>query len=439
LKRIEGKTTVSRITRRSLLRGSAAAILASRAAPAFARNTSVRWLRPADPIPASDQLLKDKIVPECQKALGIRLELEIVAAAELDARIAAALAALAGPEIILGKDERPRILGDDLADLGDLARELGKVQGGFYPVSSAVADADGAWIGVPWSIAPRLLAYRKSWFAEIGYDRFPDSWEELRNAGMRLKARGRPFGQALSRAAAEAPRFWYPFLWSWGGKEVEEDGKTVVLDDKGTLASLAFAAGFWHDCCDENGLDWDDAAGRNGFLSGAVCATTAAASLYLEAKANPGKYKTEKGTPLFQDIGHAPLPKGAGGQFNFPAVFTDMLMDYAPDRKPARDFLRWVSSKPVFEQWFTSQQGYSAGPTLAFEGDPLWKADPVLLPFRDAPKSGRLAGYAGPPGAAAAAARRQHVIIDMYAKAVQGMPPAAAAQWAQRQLVKIYD
>jgi ABC-type glycerol-3-phosphate transport system substrate-binding protein len=429
---------VPRITRRRLLQASAA-MLASGGAPALAQPTTLRWLRPSDPIPASDQLLREKIVPECQKALGIRLDLEIVRRTELDIRLAAALAALSGPEIVLGAGEVPRLHQDDLADVGDLAREIAKVQGGFYAVSSAVADADGTWIAVPWSIAPSLVAYRKSWFDEIGYDRFPDSWEELHNAGLRLKTKGRPFGQSLGRAAAEAPRFWYPLLWSWGGKEVEEDGKTVVLDDKATVASLAFAAAFWHDACDENGLEWDDAAGRDAFLSGKTCAVTAAASLYLAAKADPGKYKSETGKPLFQDIAYAALPKGAGGQFNFPAVFANMLMDYAPDQKPARDFLRWVSSKPVFEQWFTSQQGYSNGATLAFALDPLWQSDPVLLPFRDAPKAARLAGYAGPPDAAAAAARRRGVILDMYAKAVQGMPPAAAAQSAQQQLTRIYD
>ena len=34
-----------------------------------------------------------------------------------------------------------------------------------------------------------------------------------------------------------------------------------------------------------------------------------------------------------------------------------------------------------------------------WEKDKVWDADPVLLPFRDIPPFGRLAGYAGPPNA----------------------------------------
>src|SRR5438309_6114337 len=39
-----------------------------------------------------------------------------------------------------------------------------------------------------------------------------------------------PLGQTLGHAFGDGPAFWYPYLWSWGGKEVEADGKTVVLN-----------------------------------------------------------------------------------------------------------------------------------------------------------------------------------------------------------------
>src|SRR5262249_62255876 len=41
------------------------------------------------------------------------------------------------------------------------------------------------------------------------------------------------------------------------------------------------------------------------------------------------------------------------------------------------------------------QQGYSDGATKYWEEDPVWNADSVLLPFREIPNNGRLAGYAG--------------------------------------------
>ena len=117
------------------------------------------------------------------------------------------------------------------------------------------------------------------------------------------------------------------------------------------------------------------------------------------------------------------MPKGPGSQFNLPFPFTHMLMGYSKNQKPAKDFLRWVHSKPVYDEWFTSQQGYSDGATKDWEKDKVWDADPVLRPFRDIPPFGRLAGYAGPPNRKAAQVVTKYIITDMYAKAIQVCPP----------------
>ena len=48
-------------------------------------------------------------------------------------------------------------------------------------------------------------------------------------------------------------------------------------------------------------------------------------------------------------------------------------------------------------------------------------------------------GYAGPSTAKATEAYSKYIITDMYAKAVQGMPPAQAVAWAEAELKKIYE
>jgi hypothetical protein len=63
----------------------------------------------------------------------------------------------------------------------------------------------------------------------------------------------------------------------------------------------------------------------------------------------------------------------------------------------------------------------------------------ILLPFRNIPNNGRLAGYAGPPGRGSAEVITKYIIVDMYAKAVQGMPAEDAVEWAHEELVKIYS
>jgi multiple sugar transport system substrate-binding protein len=418
--------------------GGLAAILASGRAPAYAQGASVHYLRWSDFVPASDVLLRNQIAPECQKALGIKLRLEMVNANDIQARVTSAIQSGSGPDIILALNNWPQLYTASLADVSDTAEKRGEDQGGYYDVSKKVATVGNKWIGVPWCIGGGLVVYRKSWFHDAGYDKFPDTWETLHEAGKKLKAKGKPIGQTLGHTFGDAPGFWYPYMWSWGGKEVDSDGKTVALDSKETVESVKFAVPFWKDAFDEGGLAWDDSNNNRAFLSGSICATNNGPSIYLEAKRKPDVYQTEKGTPMWQDIEHAPLPKGTGGQFNLPGPFTNMLMGYSKNQDAAKQFLAWISSKPVFEKWFTSQQGYTEGATKYWAKDPVWGKDPVLLPFREIPETGRLMGYAGPPGRASAEAQTKYIIVDMYAKAVQGMAPADAVKWAAGELGKVY-
>jgi ABC-type glycerol-3-phosphate transport system substrate-binding protein len=420
--------------------GGLASILATRTAPAYAQGTTVHWLRWADFVPASDQLLKNKIAPQCEKALGIKLNVETINANDLQARITAAIQSGTGPDIVCALNNWPQLYLESLADVSDVADEIGKSQGGYYDACRVVATAGKKWIGVPWCLGGGLLTYRKSWFEAIGYGggKFPQSWDEYRAAGKKLKAQGHPFGQTLGHTFGDAPLFWYPYLWSWGGKEVEADAKTVVLNSKETLESVKFAVPLWKEAHDEGGLSWDDSSNNRAFLSGTISCTNNGASIYLEAKKKPDSYLTEKGTPLKDDILHTLLPKGAGGRFTYPGPFTNMLMRYSRNQKPAKDFMRWIASREIFDQWFTSQQGYTDGPTKLWENHKVWSMDPVMRPFKDLASNGRMVGYAGPPDRHAAEAVTKYIVVDMYAKAVQGMPAQDAVKWAHQELVKIY-
>src|SRR5215471_19596300 len=392
---------MARIDRRRLLKlsgagaiaagtGGIAAILASGRAPAYAQGTSLHWLRWSDFVPSSDQLLRNQIVPQGEKALGIKLNLETINANDIQARLTSAIQSGSGADIFYVIGNWPQLYAESVSDVSDVAEAIGEAQGGFYEVSRLVAMVGGKWIGMPWTTGGGLVTYRKSWFEEIGYSdgKFPETWDALRDAGKKLKAKGRPVGQTLGHTFGDAPSFWYPYLWSWGGKEVEADGKTVALNSKETIESVKFAVGLWKDACDEGGLAWDDSGNNRAFLSGTISATNNGASIYIEAKKKPEQYLTENGKPLKDDCFHTALPKGPGGQFSWHVPLADMVMGYGKNQKAAKDLLRWFHSKDVYDQWFTTQQGFSVGPTKMWEDHKLWKDDPVMAPFRKAAESG---------------------------------------------------
>jgi multiple sugar transport system substrate-binding protein len=442
---------MQRIHRRRLLKlsgagvvaagsGGIAGILASGRAPAFAQGTTLHWLKFVDFVPVSDQLLKGRLRDECQKALGISLNIETINGDGVQARITSAIQAKNGPDILMAVSNWAQLYAENLVDVSAIAEEIAKAQGGYYDTARAVANDGKRWIAVPFTILGVLYANRTSWFAEEGVtpEKFPATWEEYRAAGKKMKAKARPFGQTLAHAFGDGPAGWYPFLWSWGGKEVAADGRTVVLDSKETIESVKFAVAMWKDAFDEGGMSWDDAGNNRAFLANTISSTSNGASIYLLARSKPDTYQTETGKPIKDDIFHSPMPKGPAGQFSYHVPFSNLVPTYGKNQKAALEFLRWFHSKEIYGEWFTSQQGFSVGSTRLWKDDKLWSVDPVMAPFRTAAESGRFAGYAGPAGRAAAEAISKFIIVDMYAKAVQGAAAEDAVKWAHAELVKIY-
>jgi multiple sugar transport system substrate-binding protein len=432
-----------RIKRRKLLQlsgGGLAGILASGKAPAYAQGTTLHWLKFVDFVPVSDQLLKGALKDECQKALGISLTVETINGDGVQARITSAIQAKTGPDIMMAANNWAQLYAESAADVSDVAEAVGAAQGGYFETSRAVANDGKKWIAMPFTILGVLFVNRTSWFAEEGItpENFPKTWDEYRAVGKKLKAKNRPLGQTLAHAFGDGPAFWYPYLWSWGGKEVEADGKTVVLNSRETIESVKFATGFWKDAYDEGAMSWDDAGNNRAFLANTISSTSNGASIYLLARSKADTYMSETGKPLKDDCFHAPLPKGPGGQFSYHVPFSNIIPNYSANQKPAKEFLRWFHSTEIYDKWFTSQQGFSVGTTKMWENNKVWQVDPVMAPFRTAAESGRYAGYAGPAGRAAAETISKFIIVDMYAKAVQGTPAEEAVKWAHSELVKIY-
>ena len=418
--------------------GGMAGILATGRAPAYAQNRTVHWLKWVDFVPASDALLRKEMLPEAEKALGLKINLETVNGNDLQPRTTAAIQSGAGPDLIQAFNNNTYIYANSVVDLTELAESVGKQEGGIYKYCRSLCSDGKMFMSMPWAVIGGMIAYRKSWFEEVGATSFPKTWIEYREVAKKLKAKGHPIGQTLGHTFGDAPTFTYPYMWSWGGKEVEADGKTVCINSKETVDSVKFMQGFWKDGCDEGGLAWDDTNNNRAFLSQTISATLNGASIYIETLRKPEQYQTEKGEPMSKDILHSPLPAGPAGQYGMHLLQSHMLMKYSKNQDAAKEFLKWIHTEKNFEKWFISQKGFATPCTEKWEGHKVWTDDPVMAPFKVAAKLGQAPGHAGPPDARAAEALSKYIITDMYAKAVQGMPAEETVKWAETELKKVY-
>ena len=86
-----------------------------------------------------------------------------------------------------------------------------------------------------------------------------------------------------------------------------------------------------------------------------------------------------------------------------------------------------------------SFEGFSIGSTKMWEQAPLWNTiDEPMKGFRTAADNSRVFGHAGPPSAKATEVYSKYIIVDMFAKGVQGAKPDDAVTWAAGELKKIY-
>jgi multiple sugar transport system substrate-binding protein len=414
-------------------------ILAARRAPAFAQGTKLHVVRWVDFIPDSDVELKRQM-PEASKALGAEVTLETINANDLQPRITAAIQSGAGADLFHMLYNWPQLYANSLVDVSDVANAVAKAEGGFYDVWRPSANVNGKWLAMPHAIVGNAVAYRKSWLKEVGANEYPKTWDEARKVFGALKKKGKPYGQTLAHTFGDAPTFAYPMIWAWGAAETDKTGKKVVLNSKNAVDSVKFMQAFWKECCDEGALAWDDTNNNRAFHAGEISASLNGASIYIVAKRQPDKIKDEKGEPMWRDIDHHDLSAGPAGAYTMYLPMSHGLMKYSKNQKLAKDFLHWLHQKDHYEKWFESQGGYSVGATHAWEKSPMWdKVDPPLRMFRQAARNTRIFGYAGPATAKATEAFSKYVVVDMYAKAVQGMKAEDAVKWAEGELKKIYE
>ena len=428
------------VPRRTFLKGAAAAagaatlsgipgILAAGQAPAYPKGTKLHMLQWLNFVPAGDKVFLAQ-AEEFGKQMGVEIQVERIGMNDVRTRTTAAIESKSGPDIILIPNNLPQLFTDGLADVSDVAEALGKEQGGFYNLPRANAFAGGHWIAVPQFVYSWGWNYRESWLREIGYHKFPETWDEFRDMAKKLKAKGRAVGQSFGHSENDPNNYSYALMWCFGGSEVEKDGKTVVLDKKGTLEAIKYNTALWKDGLDESGLSWDDATNNRAFLAGSLSVTGNSPSIYFVSR--------DKFPDVFNDMNHAPMPKGPAGRFYQLPTLSSAVMKYSKIQKLAKEFIRYYMAKPQYEKWFDVMDTFAIPPTKMWYDHPVWVRDRKNVVFRDVIKDSLWTGYAGPPSRKASEALAKYIIVDMFVKAIQGTPPEEALKWATAELRKIY-
>ena len=130
--------------------------------------------------------------------------------------------------------------------------------------------------------------------------------------------------------------------------------------------------------------------------------------------------KADQFPGLADRIDHAMMPEGPMGRFHRHGHLENAILKSSPNREAAKDFIRWIMKPDHYGGWLEAQQGYSLGSGQRWGSLEMWGRDPRLAIFRDSAKFERLHGWPGPCNRAAGEVFAKHILVDMFAKAVNG-------------------
>ena len=335
-----------------------------------------------------------------------------------------------GPDMSTVYFNWPFLYADKLVDVSDIAEEIGKKSGGWHDSAKEAVLVDGKWKSIPFGNVGQLMNYRMDWFAEVAFKEFPDTWDELLEAGTKLKKAGHPFGYELGHGFGDNHGWLYPLLWSYGAREVEADGKTVAIDSSETARAIDFCRKFFQDTMFEDVLGWTDPSNNKAFLSEQISCTNNAESILYVAKKD------------FPDIGkvtgQALNPQGPKGRFHILAPWSHSIFTHTPDVKAAKDFLLWLMDPKQVSGWYDIAVSYYAPFLHAYDDAPLWHVEPRNLPYRDSLKTSHLPGWPAPIGRPQSESVAKYVVVDMFAKACGGKSTKDVIADANAQLKQIF-
>jgi multiple sugar transport system substrate-binding protein len=412
-------------------------------AAAFIQERQLNTLHATYFVPAGQEFFT-QVAQDWGSQNGVAVTTDYIAWPDLQPRIAAAVEGGSGADVIEMWDTWPYLYSENMVPVEDLAQAVSEEYGGFYDWVVKTASVDGKWYSVPHGTSSIAYAYRISLFEEAGIEdpknNFPKTYDELFAVGKTLKEMGKPLGQALGQSLGDPPAFAYPFMWSYGAMEVEEDGTTVAINKPEFVEALQAFTQHWTDAYDETGLSWDDAANNRAFLSDQISATINGSSIYLAAvDAKEGESKLDYEVQVEpDDIWHSAFPAGPAGQFCQLGCRSMAAMSYSPNTEAAVEFLEYFYTPEVFIPWLEAQGGYIIPMAPGYADLEIYTGNPSLAPYPAVSDYSRNKGYAGPANQKAAEANARYVIVNMFAQAIQSGDAAGAVQQAEAQLQRIY-
>lgn len=449
---------MSKLTRRSVLRGSvglvAAGVLARPYIANAATTTATAWFAQGF-IPDEDTALR-KLVADYQKQSGNTIDLSIVPFAPLRQKEVSALTSGVVPDVMEDADFEFAPLNAWAGKLEDLSDVIEANKADYAPLALTLRNyydnvaKKRAYYAMPMKLAAVPFHIWKSLVEKGGakLSDMPDKWDEFLDFFKPLQAKLRAqgmrhtysYGWEVSTIGVDPLNTFNAFMIAYGGKDlITADGKLHGDDPKIKAAVVKalnrLSSDFKGGYVPPGVVNWNDADDNNAFHS-KLCVMDFDGSISTELALFKNKPEYDDilthGMPLDND-GH-PLPAQVG-------VFGPVVPKGAKNLAVAKEFIKYSMQPKVLNEYLKGGLGRWAIPYPSVaKSDPFWlKDDPHRTAFIEETLIGPTMPIYEAYSPAVAQMNAEHVFQVAWADITSnGMAPEAAAEKALKRAEAIF-
>ena len=282
----------TRFTRRQFVKATGS-VLAAASLPSLAcarRETAgapakktLRILQWSHFVPGYDAWFDGVYTKEWGAKNGIEVIVDHMSTTEINARGASEAAAKKGHDLFLFISP-PAAYENQVINHREIVDEVERRHGKMIPLAqkSTLNPKSGKYFAFSDSYVPDPGNYRIDLWSEVGYPNGPDTFEDLRIGGRKIKEKFKnPVGIGLSQEM-DSNMALRGVLWSFGGAEQDTEGR-VVLNSPETVEALKYMRALYRETETAEVFTWDPAsnnrmmlAGRASFVQNALSVTRTA-------------------------------------------------------------------------------------------------------------------------------------------------------------------
>jgi multiple sugar transport system substrate-binding protein len=426
---------MSTLSRRQFL-GTASAVTAASAfphvwvRPAWAQAKEVRVLAWSHFVPAYDKWF-DAFAEQFSTKNNVKVVIDHVPHLQIPAKIAAEIATQSGHDIVQLVGSGTEKWASALAEVQDVCDRLAKKHGGWTPLAENYCKlASGKFHSVPDFFIDFPGLYRKDLWTEIGMPNGPDTWEDLRTGGAKLKTKGFPLGIGLAHHD-DSRASWRAIMWSYGGSEVSKDGKAVTYNSKEVREALKFNKALFKETMTPEVLAWDDASNNRFLASGR--------GSWIHNPISALRSIEGQNKELAEKIWVQMSPKGPVARRSFANCRAYGVTRFSKNQDGAKAFLEALVDS--YRDGFSASTGYNM-PFLknyAKPPFPIISESPRLKALEHDAEYHFTTGFPGPLTPAADEVYQQFIMVDALAQfCTDKLDLEAAVKWGEEKMKAIY-